>query len=74
MPDKPQKAVATESKTGVMRITREVAEPNAQHEPPPPPSLPEFADDGATTGKMSSLLSEGKDRSAALDSDSGAES
>jgi hypothetical protein len=67
MPDK--KFIAQESKTGKYILSKE---PRAQHEPPQPTTLPEMSDDGATTGRMI-LNTEGKDHSAALDTDSGQE-
>jgi hypothetical protein len=66
MPDK--KALESASQTGAVRIVRE---PRAQHESPQPTTLPEMSDDGAT-GRMA-IITEGKDRSAALDKDSGQE-
>ncbi len=65
MPDK--NSLERLSKTGAIRI---VAEPGAQHEPPPPATLPEVSNDGSTTGRFT-IITEGKDRSAALDVDSG---
>jgi hypothetical protein len=67
MPDK--KSIAQESKTGKYTIGKE---PLAQHEPPQPTTLPEMSDDGSTTGRVI-IVTEGKDRSAALDTDSGQE-
>jgi hypothetical protein len=67
MPDK--KSLISDSQTGAVRIVRE---PRAQHEPPQPTTLPEASEDGATTGKIL-IVTEGRDRSAALDSDSGTE-
>ncbi|MFN8373474.1 MAG: hypothetical protein U0694_11445 [Anaerolineae bacterium] len=68
MPDK--KSLTSESQTGAVRL---VAEPRAErHDPPQPSTLPEMTDDGATTGVIR-IVTEGKDRSAALDHDSGQE-
>ncbi len=67
MPDK--KSVAQDSKTGKYTTNKE---PRAQYDPPQPTTLPEMSDDGATTGRVI-IVTEGKDRSAALDSDSGQE-
>lgn len=48
------------SETGVM--PRVDLEPEAPHEPPPPPTLPEFDDDGSSiTGRMPAP-SEGEDK------------
>jgi hypothetical protein len=67
MPDK--KSLVSDSQTGVVRI---VKEPRAQHEPPQPTTLPEMPEESGTTGKAA-VVTEGRDRSAALDSDSGKE-
>lgn len=67
MSDKVQKQVT--SKTGTMpRVERQGDEPTPV-QPPPPKTLPEFPEDGASTGLVS-VVSEDTDHSAKRDEDS----
>jgi hypothetical protein len=68
MPDK--KSLVSDSQTGAVQI---VKEPRALYEPPQPITLPEMPEESGATGKAA-VVTEGRDRSAALDSDSGTES
>lgn len=69
MPEKKSKTKEHASKSGI--IKRPILEPKVLYEPPPPPStLPEMRDEGATTGAMP-VVSEGEDDSAERDDDNG---
>jgi hypothetical protein len=61
---KPPRNPQAEHGTGMIRPV----EPTLRHEPPQPPTLPEFPDDEASTGQMRAIT-EGRDRKAAGDND-----
>lgn len=62
----PGKSRRPSSKTGA--IPRIDLEPQVQHEPPPPPTLPEFDDDGqSVTGILPRYVEEGEDEAKQAD-------
>ncbi len=68
MPDKSTTQNESVSKSGVLR--RPNFEPETHHEKPRPTTLPEFRDEGSTTGLMP-VITEGEDNSAERDDDEG---
>ncbi|GAB4527425.1 MAG: hypothetical protein OHK0046_45230 [Anaerolineae bacterium] len=68
MADKKTNTKDVTTQSGI--LPRPSLEPKILYETPPPTSLPEMRDEGATTGAMPIVL-EGEDRSAQRDDDEG---
>lgn len=68
MADKPKTTEKVTTKSGV--LPRPILEPEARKEPPRPTTLPQYRDEGATTGAMPTVT-EGEDPSAERDEDRG---